>query len=77
MAEAIIDAISSGFSLLPKIGGMFVKGFQATFMNATVTGDVTSYSGINDFGVFVLVFTGIAICSGVLWFVNRLFRARA
>lgn len=77
MGEKVIEALSSGFGILPKIGSMFVQAFQTLFMNASTTGDVTTYSGLNDFGIVVLVFAGLSLAYGVVQFVSGFFRAKA
>lgn len=76
MTEAIISALTSAFSLLPKLGSLFVQAFQTIFMNATTEGAVTTYSGLNDFGITLLVFAGIGIVFGIVNAVRRLFQRK-
>ena len=73
MAESIINSIVSAFGVLPKIAVMFVQAFQSIFMNATTEGAVTTYSGLNDFGIALLVFAGFGIVMGIIAFVRSLF----
>ena len=77
MGEKVVEALSSGFGILPKIGNMFVEAFQTLFMKATTEGSVTTYSGLNDFGIVVLVFAGLSLAYGVIRFVSGFFRAKA
>lgn len=81
MGQNIIEALTSAFGIIPEMGKNIVAAFQVLFMNATTTGTgasaVTTYSGINGFGTFLLVMTGLAIGAGALSGVMRLINRKA
>jgi hypothetical protein len=70
----IITAIGDFVSGL---GAAFLSAFQTIFMNATVVEGVTTYSGLNPLGIFLLVFFGISLGYGVIRWITGLFRREA
>lgn len=70
----IIEAIG-GF--VEGIGRAFLVAFQVIFMNATTLEGVTTYSGLNPLGIFILVFFGISMGYGVIRWITGLFRREA
>lgn len=71
LVTTIIDAIT-GF-----VGGLasaFVEGFQHLFM---IEGAEGTFSGLNDLGIFILVFFGISLGYGVIRWLTGLFRREA
>ena len=67
----IIEAITE---FVTGFGESFLHAFQTVFMNATVVDGVTTFSGINNLGIFVLSLFGLSLAYGVIRFVTGLFR---
>ena len=70
----IIDALGE---FIRGIGTNFLTAFQTVFMNSTVVDGVETFSGINNFGLLVLVFFGVSLGYGVVRYVVGLFRREA
>lgn len=70
----IIDALGEFISGL---GANFLKAFQTLFMNSTIVDGVETFSGINNFGLLLLVFFGVSLGYGVVRYVVGLFRREA
>lgn len=68
IVTVIIEAITSFVSGL---GGAFLEAFQHIFM---VQGTEGTFSGLNDLGIFILVFFGISLGYGVIRWITGLFR---
>lgn len=73
-AEIVTTIITALTSFVTGLGGAFVDAFQRLFM---IAGENGSYSGINDLGIFILVFFGISIGYGVIRWITGLFRREA
>lgn len=71
LVTTIIEAIT-GF--VSGLGGAFLSAFQNLFM---IQGAEGQFSGINDLGIFVLVFFGISLGYGVIRWITGLFRREA
>ena len=80
MASEIVSTIITAVgSFVSGLGSAFLQAFQTIFMIAStdaVTG-VTTYSGLNPLGIFILVFFGISLGYGVIRWVTGLFRREA
>lgn len=75
MASEIVTIIITAItSFVSGIGGAFVEAFQHLFM---IEGAEGAFSGINDLGIFVLVFFGISLGYGVIRWITGLFRREA
>lgn len=75
MASEIVTTIITAItSFVSGIGGAFVEAFQHLFMIESTEG---AFSGINDLGIFVLVFFGISLGYGVIRWITGLFRKEA
>ena len=74
MTESIITTIITAISsFVSGLGGAFLDAFQNIFMIKTADG---TFDGINDLGIFVLIFVGIAFGYGVIRWITGLFRNR-
>lgn len=71
IVSTIIEALG-GF--VSGIGSAFLAAFQHLFMIETTEG---TFSGLNDLGIFVLVFFGISLGYGVIRWITGLFRKEA
>ena len=71
IVTTIIEAIT-GF--VSGLGSTFLSAFQHLFM---IEGAEGAFSGINDLGIFVLVFFGISLGYGVIRWITGLFRREA
>lgn len=77
MAAEIVSTIVTAFTTTAQsIGAAIVALFQAIFMNATTVEGVTTYSGISDLGVYVLVLAGIGFAFGLSKVVFGMIRNR-
>ncbi len=66
-ATEIVQEIVGGFTgILSGCASGVVELFQKLFMNATTSGDVTTYSGISSFGIWTLAFIGVGVALTVL-----------
>ena len=71
-ATEVVSTITGAFSgLLSGAASSIVSLFQVLFMNATVVEGVTTYSGISDFGTWILTFFGAGIGIGILSRISR------
>ena len=78
MASEIVTTIITAItSFVSGLGGAFLTAFQTIFMIATTTDGVTTYSGLNPLGIFILVFFGISLGYGVIRWITGLFRREA
>ena len=68
IVEVIISAITE---FVAGLGGAFLEAFQHIFM---VQGTEGTFSGLNDLGIFILVFFGISLGYGVIRWITGLFR---
>lgn len=71
IVETIINALTT---FVTGLGGAFLDGFQRLFM---IAGENGTYNGLNDLGIFVLVFFGISLGYGVIRWLTGLFRREA
>ena len=72
MGTTIVETIVSSITdFVGGMGGAFVSAFQHLFM---IKGAEGTFSGINDLGVFILVFFGISLGYGVIRWITGLFR---
>lgn len=77
-ATSIISPIITAIvEFVTGIGGAFLLAFQKVFMIETVIDGVTTYSGLNPLGIFLLVFFGISLGYGVIRWITGLFRREA
>lgn len=75
MASEIVTTIITAItSFVSGLGGAFLEAFQNLFM---VQGSGGTYEGLNDLGIFVLVFFGISLGYGVIRWITGLFRREA
>ena len=75
MAESIITTIITALtSFVTGLGSAFLSAFQSIFL---IEGDAGVYEGLNDLGIFVLVFFGISLGYGVIRWITGLFRREA
>jgi hypothetical protein len=73
-AEIVSTIITAITSFVSGLGSAFLQGFQSLFM---VQGTGGTYEGLNDLGIFVLVFFGISLGYGVIRWITGLFRREA
>lgn len=73
-SEIVSTIIEAGGDFVAGLGAWFLRAFQVIFMNATTTGDVIQYSGLNPLGIFLLIFFGISLGYGVIRWITGLFR---
>lgn len=76
-AEIVSTIVSSVGDFVTGLGEAFLRAFQVVFQNATVVEGVTTYSGLNPLGIFILVFFGISLGYGVIRWITGLFRREA
>lgn len=75
MASEIVTTIITVItSFVSGMGSAFLEAFQSLFM---VAGTGGTYEGLNDLGIFVLVFFGISLGYGVIRWITGLFRREA
>lgn len=66
MAANIVSTIVTAFTTTAQsIGTAIVSLFQSIFMKSTVVDGVTTYDGISDLGIYVLVLAGIGFAFGL------------
>lgn len=73
-SELVTTIITALTSFVTGLGTAFVEAFQRLFM---IAGENGTYSGINDLGIFILVFFGISLGYGVIRWITGLFRREA
>lgn len=73
-SELVTTIITALTSFVSGLGSAFVSAFQTLFM---IEGENGTYSGINDLGIFILVFFGISLGYGVIRWITGLFRREA
>ena len=74
MSESIVTTIITAItSFVSGLGSAFLAAFQNIFM---IKGTDGTFNGINDLGIFILVFVGIAFGYGVIRWITGLFRNR-
>lgn len=72
MASEIVTTIITAIaSFVSGLGEAFLSAFQHIFM---IEGETGTFSGLNDLGVFILVFFGISLGYGVIRWITGLFR---
>ena len=77
MAAEIVSTIVTAFTTTAQsIGTAIVSLFQAIFMNATTVEGVTTYAGISDLGIYVLVLAGVGFAFGLSKVVFGMIRNR-
>lgn len=77
-ATSIISPIITSISeFVSGLGTSFLNAFQTIFMVGTTVEGVTTYSGLNSLGIFLLVFFGISLGYGVIRWITGLFRREA
>lgn len=78
MAAEIVSTLVTAFtSTAQAIGVAIVSLFQSIFMNATTSAEgITTYSGISDLGVYVLVLAGVGFAFGLSKVVFGMIRNR-
>ena len=76
-SEVVSTIIDAGGEFVGGLGAWFLKAFQVIFMNATVSGDVVTYSGLNPLGIFLLIFFGIGLGYGVIRWITGLFQNKS
>lgn len=77
-ATSIIAPIITSISeFVSGLGAAFLNAFQTVFMVGTTVDGVTTYSGLNPLGIFLLVFFGISLGYGVIRWITGLFRRQA
>lgn len=73
-AELVTTIITSLTSFVSGLGSAFLSAFQNLFM---IAGENGTYSGLNDLGIFILVFFGISLGYGIIRWITGLFRREA
>lgn len=73
-SELVTTIITALTSFVSGLGSAFVSAFQTLFM---IEGENGTYSGINDLGIFILVFAGVSLGYGVIRYITGLFRREA
>lgn len=77
MAAEIVSSIVTAFTATAQaIGTAIVSLFQSIFMNGTTVDGVTTYSGISDLGIYVLVLAGVGFAFGLSKVVFGMIRNR-
>ena len=77
MAAEIVSSIVTAFTTTAQaIGTAIVSLFQSIFMNGTTVEGVTTYSGISDLGIYVLVLAGVGFAFGLSKVVFGMIRNR-
>lgn len=71
--EVIIDGATES---VVGLAGMVLPVFQRSFMNATIVDGVTSYEGLNAYGIALCSFTGLAIAIYIFKKIIHLVRNR-
>lgn len=71
MGEIVTTIIDSLTSFVGGMGESFLTAFRTIFMNETETG---VWDGLNELGVFILVFVGISFGYGIIRWITGLFR---
>ena len=75
MASEIVTTIITAItSFVTGLGGAFLSAFQNLFM---IEGTGGTFDGLNQLGIFVLVFFGISLGYGVIRWITGLFRSNA
>lgn len=74
MTDIVSTIITAITSFVSGMGEAFLSAFQHIFMIETTEG---TFSGLNDLGVFLLVFFGISLGYGVIRWITGLFRREA
>lgn len=73
-SEIVTTIVTAITSFVSGLGSAFLSAFQTLFMIETTDG---TFSGLNDLGIFVLVFFGISLGYGVIRWITGLFRREA
>lgn len=73
-SELVTTIITALTTFVTGLGSAFATAFQTLFM---IAGENGTYSGINDLGIFILVFFGISLGYGVIRWITGLFRREA
>lgn len=73
-SEIVTTIITAVTGFVGGLGSAFLGAFQSLFMIQTSDG---TFSGLNDLGIFVLVFFGISLGYGVIRWITGLFRREA
>ena len=68
MAQAILEALRSGLSLITDLAGAFLNGFTALFWDST-------NSALTTFGSFALIMLSVAIVFAVIKLVLNIVRS--
>lgn len=72
MASEIVQTIITAItSFVTGMGSAFLNAFQNIFM---IKGSEGTFSGLNELGVFILVFFGLSLGYGVIRWITGLFR---
>lgn len=71
MSEIVTTIIAAITAFVSGMGTAFLEAFQHIFMIETSTG---TFEGLNDLGVFLLIFFGISLGYGVIRWITGLFR---
>lgn len=74
MTDIVSTIVTAITSFVSGMGEAFLSAFQHIFMIETTEG---VFSGLNDLGVFLLVFFGISLGYGVIRWITGLFRREA
>lgn len=75
MANSIVSTIITAITeFVSGLGGAFLSAFQNIFL---IKGSEGTFSGLNDLGIFILVFFGISLGYGVIRWITGLFRKNA